>query len=147
MIKKILLVLCCFLASGMSSAQIDCTTFPDSPACASVAYSATVVFDAPTQREDGSALSPSEIDHYELYVVGDGGFGQVYDVQTDATEVSVGVLPADNYTFSMITVDTDGQSSNFSDYVTTTVGDINRPTAPVNLRVNINLSININSGP
>ena len=79
----------------------------------------TLELTQPTQREDGSALSPSEIDSYRVYY---GTAAGDYQIQVDIDPVNIeadlesliGDLDTGIYYSVVTTVDTEGRESLYS---------------------------------
>jgi len=105
---------------------------------------ATLTWDAPTTRVDGSALSPDEIGGYEI------GYGLVSDadptiIETDVTGVfEIENIPPGTYRFAVRTVDTAGSRSGWSAAVEKNIPS--RPGAPGGVTVTININISISGG-
>ena len=84
-----------------------------------VAKTATIAWEAPTARVDGTPLSAEEIQSYEIFrSVDDGEHLQYLAVPPDPTGLSNAVqteLSTGVHCFYLTTVDTDGTSSEPSD--------------------------------
>ena len=70
--------------------------------------------DAPTEREDGTTISPEEISHYTYEIMPPGlpfWYDGVVDIDTYYTEIQVASIPIGNYKFRFKTVDTENRES------------------------------------
>ncbi len=87
-------------------------------------YSLTVNWDAPTEREDGSALSASDIASYEIYYFEVGssiGSGSVVTVAGHEDQAELTVDQPGEYVIAISCTDTAGYSSDISQEVTVDV--------------------------
>jgi hypothetical protein len=90
---------------------------PTPPAKTSV----TLSWVAPTTRQNGAPLLPSELAGYEIYyfqedsAVEDGQILIINDA--NATEATIDELTPGTYFFAIATIDSDGLESDISDYV------------------------------
>jgi len=85
--------------------------------------SATITWTAPSTREDGTALSLSEITGYKIYY---GTAADNYTVVVDINDVSttqytISSLTTGTYYFAVTTIDTDGRESLYSTNLSKTV--------------------------
>lgn len=93
-----------------------------------VTYTANITWTAPTTREDGSSLTPSEIDHYEVYYYLQGsqsGSGEIVnfnpDLGTSGNPATITLDQSGSYVFAISCVDSDGNVSDISDEVIVTI--------------------------
>lgn len=124
------LVICPLIVSAQSIEIISATTDQEvTPATVTLTWSNA------TQREDGAELPPEEIDTLELYVVVPDGNDQVI-VINDTSKTAYVYTPTmeGDYTFAMVTIDTDRVKSGFSEYVSITVEKSSRPGAPLEFK-------------
>jgi len=80
--------------------------------CSPALYAVEVVvqWDAPTEREDGTPLSLSEIHSYTAYVFEGANSHAITDIPSIDTSLMITLYPGDN-TINMTTVDTEGRES------------------------------------
>ena len=95
-----------------------------------LADTADVTFEAPTEREDNTALLPSEIGAFNVY---DNAGVKVMTLTGDTNAFSV---PADGKTLYLTTVDTEGRESAYSEAVTIPLGKTD-PKSPGSIIINI----------
>jgi len=93
---------------------------------------------APTQRSDGTPLTPAEISHYNWSISYQGEMAVVQPTQLidgkfiDAVDVDT--VAAGTYTIWYTTVDTDGRESTNSDILTLTIlPPLTAPNPPTNI--------------
>jgi hypothetical protein len=80
--------------------------------------SVTLSWEAPSEREDGNTLFPSEIEGYRLYM-GDSAetLELVMDVSSTTTQYELEGIATGTYYFSVTTYDAEGNESNFANVV------------------------------
>ena len=89
-----------------------------------------LTWDAPTFRENGDALDPSEIQGYEIYAIYPDDSGEVIPI-LNGSALSYTVLidkGPGTYTFAITTLDTSGLRSQPSDNVSSPVNQFSAPT-------------------
>jgi len=90
------------------------TITPPTTAPTPTTSTATVSWSIPTLRTDGTALAPSDINHFEIYVYNESsGAVNVTEVDGTLTQWSV-TLTAGLYSFGIMTVDDLGLTSSMS---------------------------------
>jgi hypothetical protein len=99
---------------------------------AALAGDVTITWTLPAEREDGTALSVGEIDHYELYADG-SKFG---DLAGGDNETFTGTTTPGLHCFAMKTADTGGRLSAFSNEVCKLVTSDSAPNT-VTIKVEI----------
>lgn len=90
----------------------------------------SITWTAPTQREDGAALSPEEIQSYTIYGGREPGIYTSEVLVTGTTEIlcsAFEISEPDTWYFAGITTDTDGVNSELSNEILKAVNPVNRP--------------------
>lgn len=112
-------------SSSTSSASSTTTTSSSTSATTSTGGKVSTSWSIPTAREDGSPLTPSEIQGYEIYFYKNGtpqNQGTVISIgDPAATSYTTGTLTAGTYYFAISAIDTNGVYSQMSNYVSVTV--------------------------
>jgi hypothetical protein len=75
---------------------------------------AVLTWSTPVKREDGTDLSQSEIDHYNIYYAR-AGDDTTYVERSNGNMLKVTGLSSGGYVFTVMTVDTNGLSSKLAD--------------------------------
>lgn len=122
MIKKILLIL-------MATSFLTVLVMAATPAQADTA---TITYDAPTEREDNSPLLPSEIAGFKVY---DSDGVLVKQLASDARsfdQITTSVMQS----LFITTIDTDGRESSYSQ-VATIPATIAAPKSVTNIQVTV----------
>ena len=85
--------------------------------------SAKLSWVAPSEREDGTGLSPSEIAGFRIYYgASTGDYSNTFDVDDHtATQAIIDGLPSGTYFVTVTVIDVDGRESSYSDEVVVTV--------------------------
>lgn len=87
----------------------------------SIDRSVTLSWSAPTAREDGTALTASEIGGYEIALAVDASPPDIIQIAAFETSHELNSLTPGVYEFAINAFDTDGLYSQWSDPVTATV--------------------------
>jgi hypothetical protein len=75
-------------------------------------------WDIPTQREDGSYLSPEEISGYQIYLeLSEAMLQEKLWVSGELQSVELNEMPSGNYRFAIATIDADGIEGKASDWI------------------------------
>lgn len=119
-IKKLLPVACLLTLVSCSADSLDgnnTLTLPEF-----LTELGNLTWSAPTQREDTTPISTSEIDTYKVYYGTTSGF---YKNQIDISKIvgqtaQLEEFNAGTYYFAITTVDTDGRESKYSQEYTVT---------------------------
>jgi len=88
-------------------------------------------WDKPTEREDGTALSPEEIQSYRLYKFVDGEAVPLINVSGSDTSYVLNVDTAGSHCYAISTIDSDSREGRLSDQVC--VGVVFDPKPPSNV--------------
>ncbi len=84
--------------------------------------SATLSWNLPNLRADGSDLELYEIETFKIYhTTDDGAVEEVLEVPGDETELNLSGLKAGTHLFAVTVVDSNGLESNFSNTVTKSI--------------------------
>lgn len=103
---------------GTPSGVDDPSSDPDAEIPANIAAHATLMWSAPSQREDGTALDPGDIASYEIYHIEDtSGDMDVIEVAGDTSEYNIG-LAAGSHQLAVAVVDIYGTKSQMSELQT-----------------------------
>lgn len=86
-------------------------------------------WDLPTEREDGSALTPQEIQGFKLYLSLAGDLVETANIEGPATSYEREIVSPGAYTAQISTVDSDGVEGNKSAPIAFYVSE--KPKAPV----------------
>jgi len=95
----------------------------DGGSASGVSTAATVSWVAPSEREDNSGLSLSEIAGYRIYYgVESGNYQSHLDVSDgSAVQAQISEIPSGTYYVALTTVDVDGRESMYSSEVVITI--------------------------
>lgn len=116
--------------SWLGSIELIFTACWASTACAG---SVLLTWEAPTERENGTALAPQEISAYRIYWrCGDGqGYPESAEAPGAVTQYVIENLPdVGRCYFVATTVDADGLESRQSNETTTLLGEVSLPSPP-----------------
>lgn len=102
-----------------SESTLDCGNGRRGTKCFELA-TINLTWDHPTQREDDSPMSLSEVSHYIIQMQRDGGAVKTLAV-AKSTSFTLRHMPAGVYTFAIATVDSDRLRGNFSTTIQVTV--------------------------
>jgi hypothetical protein len=109
---------------GESSAVIVEPSNPTEPVPPANSSSATLVWSAPLEKENGAPLPADELSGYQIYY---GPINNPYEnvVTIDSpylTSYTINNLPSGEYSFCIVAVDTAGKTSSFSNAIIKSIG-------------------------
>ena len=83
-----------------------------------LATSIALSWDTPTEREDGSYLSPEEISGYQIYLeLSEAMIQESLWVSGELQSVELNEMPAGTYRFAIATIDSDGVQGKTSEWI------------------------------
>ena len=117
--KALILAMCLLCSLVVQAADIELT------------------WNAPTTREDGAALSPSDIAGYEIHAKYPNGTTTIIEVPATETSYSVAISTSGRYAFTILTVDTDSLRSAPSGEVSANIASRSAPSTIEGVQLNI----------